>query len=229
MSDDIQTYEASPASPARGALVVVQEAFGVTEHIQDVCRRLAAAGWQAAAPALYHRQGAPVFSYGDLGAARPIMAQLSGADVQADVDACLRHFEALGFEPARTGIVGFCMGGSVAFYTAVERRLGGAVTFYGGGIASGRFGLPSQLEVAPRLRTPWLGLYGDADQSIPPSEVEALRAAADSSSVDVEVVRYPDAGHGFHCDDRPAAYHAGAAQDAWNRTLAWFDRHIPAS
>ncbi len=243
MSDDLETsqhtvqtadgpmpvYQASPAQAPRGAVVVVQEAFGVTEHIEDVCRRLAAAGWLAAAPSLFHRQGAPVLRYDDFAAVRPIVTQLSAQGVRADVDACLGHFGSSGFEPARCAIVGFCMGGTVAFYTAVERSLGAAATFYGGGIASGRFGLPSQVEVAPTLLTPWFGAYGDRDRGIPPAEVDQLRAAAQRSSVDVEVVRYPNADHGFNCDDRPSVYDADAAADAWARTLAWFEDHIPAS
>jgi carboxymethylenebutenolidase len=81
------------------------------------------------------------------------------------------------------------------------------------------------VDAAPSLRAPWLGLYGDEDQGIPVDDVERLRAAAAQSAVETEVVRYAEAGHGFHCDVR-ASYHQGAAADAWQRTLAWFDRHL---
>ncbi len=117
------------------------------------------------------------------------------------------------------------MGGTVAFVTATMRAVGAAVTFYGGGVAQGRFGFPSLLDLAPSLQAPWLGLYGDADQGIPVDEVEALRRATGGAPGPAEIVRYPDAGHGFNCDDR-AAYDEGAATDAWRRTLAWFGAHL---
>jgi carboxymethylenebutenolidase len=88
--------------------------------------------------------------------------------------------------------------------------------------------LPGLAELAPSLSTPWLGLYGDLDQGISTDEVESLRSAAATARVDTEVVRYPDADHGFHCDDRPAVFNPAAAADGWQRTLAWFEAHIGA-
>jgi carboxymethylenebutenolidase len=120
------------------------------------------------------------------------------------------------------------MGGTVTFLTAVRRKLGAAVTFYGGGVGQGRFGLPSLVELAPGLSTPWLGLYGDKDRSIPVDDVEALRAAAGRAPVDTDLVRYAEAGHGFHCDVR-ADYHEASATDAWARALAWFDAHLASA
>jgi carboxymethylenebutenolidase len=124
------------------------------------------------------------------------------------------------------GIVGFCMGGSVTFYAATLRGVGAAVTFYGGGVVEGRFGLPSLVDQAPGLRAPWLGLYGDLDKGIPPEQVEELRSAVATSPEEAEIVRYPDADHGFNCDDRPAVFNPDAATDAWRRTLAWFEEHL---
>jgi carboxymethylenebutenolidase len=219
-------HEARPAAEARGGIVVVQEAFGITEHIEDICHRLADAGWMAVAPALFHRQGSPVLEYGDMERVRPVMGTLTKASVTEDIAATLSYLETEGHGPDQSGIVGFCMGGTVALYTATQHALGGAVTFYGGGIAEGRFGFPPQTEVAPNLRTPWLGLYGDLDQGIPADDVEALRDAAKGAAVETEVVRYADANHGFNCNDRPAVYNADAAADAWSRTLAWFEAHI---
>ena len=104
--------------------------------------------------------------------------------------------------------------------------IGAAVGFYGGGIVRARFPqFPPLVAGAPMLRTPWLGLFGDQDASIPPDEVEELRAALAGAPVATEIVRYPDAGHGFHCDVR-ADYCADEARDAWSRTLAWFDAHL---
>lgn len=223
-------YQASPtgAAAARGGIVVIQEAFGVTSHIEEVARRLAEAGWYAIAPALFHRQGSPVLGYDDFDSVKPIMSQLSAEGLAADVAAAFDHIERSGFDMGQIGSVGFCMGGSVSFYAATSRAVGAAVTFYGGGVREGRFGLPSLIDQAPQLQTPWLGLYGDLDQSIPSDDVEQLRQAAAGAPVPTEIVRYPDAGHGFNCNDRPTAFNPVAAADAWQRTLAWFDQYLTA-
>jgi carboxymethylenebutenolidase len=104
------------------------------------------------------------------------------------------------------------MGGSVTFLAAARRTLGAGVTFYGGGVGEGRFGMPPLVEMAPGLQTPWLGLYGDEDQGIPVDQVEALRQAAATAPVPTEIVRYADAGHGFHCDARPDSFHEASAK-----------------
>lgn len=219
-------YEARPDGDARGAVVAVQEAFGVTSHIEHIVDRLAAAGWHAVAPAFFHRQGAPVLTYDDLESVMPVMGQLTAEGITDDLNATFEHLDNVGFPAERTGIVGFCMGGSVAFHAATMRPLGAAVTFYGGGVAEGRFGLPALVDQAPSLQSPWLGLYGDLDAGIPSSQVEQLRQAASGAAVTTEIVRYAEAQHGFNCDDRPAVFNQAAATDAWDRTLAWFDRFL---
>jgi carboxymethylenebutenolidase len=219
-------HEATPTAPARGGIVVVQEAFGVTPHIGQIAQRLADDGWYAVAPALFHRQGSPVFAYDDLASVMPVMGELSAEGLETDLSAVLRHLERLGFAAERIGVVGFCMGGSVTFYAAASRPLGAAVTFYGGGVLEGRFGFPPLVELAPKLQTPWLGLYGDLDKGIPPDQVEQLRRAAAAAPVATEIVRYPDAEHGFNCNDRPAVFNPAVAADAWGRTLAFFDEHL---
>lgn len=193
-------YEARPEGPTRGAVVVVQEAFGVNEHVEDVTRRFAEAGYWAVSSHLFHRTGDPVHGYGDFEKVRPHMQALTEASLFVDLDAVLRHLSAAGFEPSRVGVVGFCMGGTVSFLVAARYPLGGVVTFYGGGVTEGRFGSSSLVELAPSLQTPWLGLYGDLDQGIPVEGVELLRAAALEAAVPTEIVRYAEAGHGFHCD-----------------------------
>jgi carboxymethylenebutenolidase len=100
-----------------------------------------------------------------------------------------------------------------------------SASFYGGGVAEGRFGMPSLAEMAPSLKTPWLGLYGDLDPSIPVEQVESLREAVAKASVPTEIVRYPEAGHGFHCDASDS-YHKASAKDAWQRTLDWFEQYL---
>jgi carboxymethylenebutenolidase len=219
-------YAARPEGDARGGVVVIQEAFGVNDHIEDVTRRLASAGYHAMAPHLFHRAGGGTAPYGDLSKVMPLFEGLTDDGILADVDATTAALTVHGIAADRTGIVGFCFGGRVTFLVAVRRRMGAAVGFYGGGIVTPRFPqFPALIDEASKLRTPWLGLFGDLDASIPVADVERLRAELDRAPVDHEVVRYPDADHGFHCDVRPS-YAPAAAKDAWQRTLDWFDRHL---
>ncbi len=219
-------FRAQPVGEPRGGVVVVQEAFGLTGHIGRVTQALASAGFVGVAPALFHRMEEQVFDYaGGFERLGPAMASLDAGTVTMDVDAALAELARLGQPSSRQGVIGFCMGGSVTLATAARVALGAAVTFYGGGIGQGRFGLPSGLESASSLRTPWLGLYGDLDAHIPVDDVERLRAVVAEAAVDAEVVRYATAHHGFHCDERPS-FDAEASNDAWRRTLAFLGDHL---
>jgi carboxymethylenebutenolidase len=226
---DAPSLRVHPASVdlVRGGVVVIQEAMGVTGHIVGLAQRFAAAGYTAVAPDLYHRTGSPVFE-GDVDFAdlRPHMAALTDEQLLADIDAALEALQATGLSPEQCAVVGFCMGGRVAFLAAARRRLGAAVTFYGGGIARTRIdNMPALVGEATTLQTPWLGLFGDIDQGITVDDVEAIRSAVSAALVETQVVRYPDAGHGFFNDTR-SAYDAPAAADAWTRTLDWFATHL---
>ncbi|MDA8034401.1 MAG: dienelactone hydrolase family protein [Actinomycetota bacterium] len=218
---------AAPEGQPKGGVVVVQEAFGLTGHIRNVCSRLAEAGYLAAAPALFHRQGAPVLGYDEIDKAMPVMGTLRADEILSDVSATVAYLEAEGVPSGKIGIVGFCMGGTIALVAATELPLAASVTYYGGGVEQGRFGFAPLAELAPGLRAPWLGLFGDQDASIPVDQVERLRSEAAKATVPTEVVRYPDAGHGFNCDDR-SAFEPASAADAWARTTAFFDRHLDA-
>ena len=218
-------YEAVPDAP-KSAVVVIQEAFGVNAHIEDVTRRFAAEGYYAVAPHIYHRAGGGTAPYDDFGKVMPLFEGLDDDGILTDVDAALVHLHAAGFEDAQIGVVGFCLGGRASFLVAVSRALGAGVGFYGGGIVSARIPqFPPLVDRARELRTPWLGLFGDADQGIPVADVEQLRDALAGASTESEIVRYADAEHGFHCDERPS-YHAEASADGWARTLQWFASHL---
>jgi carboxymethylenebutenolidase len=221
----LSVHEPPAGAEPRGGIVVVQEAFGVNDHIEDVCGRFATEGWLAVAPHLYHRTGDPELGYVDMAPVRPQMEALRAPQVLDDVDVALAHLDAAGIPRSRTGVVGFCLGGTITLAVTAERPVGAGVTFYGGGVAKGRFGFPSLIDLAPRVQAPWLGLFGDLDQGIPVEDVERLRAAAATAGHETQVVRYPDAGHGFHCDQRDS-YHQPSAVDAWRRTLDWFGRHL---
>ena len=222
----MRAYAASPDDPAKRAVVVIQEAFGVNDHIDDVTRRLADAGYHAVAPALFHRAGGGTAPYGEFDKVLPLFEGLTDAGILMDVGATLDHLHEQGFADGSIAIVGFCMGGRVSFLVGLEHALGAAVGFYGGGIVTGRFPqFPPLIDRADQLQTPWLGLFGDLDGSIPVEDVETIRQRLGAVDVPTDVVRYADADHGFHCDVRPS-FHAEASADAWARTLAWFDLHL---
>ena len=211
----------SPDAPH--ALIVIQEAFGVNDHIRSVAERYASEGFYAVAPELFHRVGSPEIDYNDFAAAGPAMASLNAEGLAEDVTAAAGFLNAAGYPTGAIGIVGYCMGGTVAFYADTLGLVGAAATYYGGGVTQGRFGLGSLVELAPSLRAPWKGFYGDRDAHIASSDVELLRDAAAASPVATEVVRYAEADHGFNCDGRPAVYNAEASADATRRTLEFFN------
>lgn len=222
----MEVYEAAPSGDARSAVVVIQEAFGVNEHIKDVTRRFAAVGYHAIAPSLFHRAGGGTADYGDFGAVIPLYEGVSDDGVLADIDATLDHLREAGFNDNAIGVVGFCFGGRASFLVSARRALGAGVGFYGGGIVSKHaLGFDSLIDDTKSLQTPWLGLFGDADGGIPVEDVETLRTALKDAPVETKIVRYPDAEHGFHCDVRDS-YHPEAAADAWQQTLAWFEAHL---
>jgi carboxymethylenebutenolidase len=208
------------------ALVVLQEAFGVNDHIRDVADRFTDAGFFAVAPHLYHRDGSPEVPYDDIERAKQYMGGLNAEGLRNDLDATTDFLRSVGYDTSSIGAVGFCMGGSVAFYAATLPTFGAAVSFYGGGIRSSRMGLPALAELAREVRAPWLGLFGDLDAGIPVADVELLREAVSAAPVVTEIVRYPDAEHGFHCDARPAVYNNDAARDAFARAVTFFTTHL---
>jgi carboxymethylenebutenolidase len=220
-------YEALPEGKPKGAVVVIQEAFGVNDHIKEVTRRIADAGYRAVAPTLFHRAGGGTADYTDFAKVMPLFKGMSDAGTLMDVDAALAHLRGAGFRDAQIGLVGFCFGGRVSFLVATQRALGAAVGFYGGGIVTARRGgFATLIGDAPKLATPWLGLFGDKDQGIPIEDVETLRATlAKEAKVASQIVRYPDAEHGFNCNARPS-YDEAAAKDAWARMLDWFGARL---
>src|SRR5437764_14677104 len=223
----MRAYEAVPDSGASTAVIVIPEAFGLNGHIEDVTERFAAAGHRAIGLDIFHRSGGGTAPYDDFEKVLPLFEGLTDDGLLDDIDAARSHFHDAGVDDGAIGIVGFCFGGRVTFLGAVRRRLGASVGFYGGGIVTARFPqFPPLIDESSSLQTPWLGLFGDADESIPVEDVEMLRSALDEKAkVEHEIVRYPDAQHGFNCDQRPS-YNPSAAADAWQRMLAWFSSHL---
>ena len=223
----MRAYEAIPDGGAGTAVIVIPEAFGLNGHIEDITDRLAAAGQRAIGLDIFHRSGGGTAPYDDFEKVLPLFEGLTDDGLLADIDAARAHLHDDGLGDSSIGIVGFCFGGRATFLAATRRPLGASVGFYGGGIVTGRFPqFPPLVDQSASLQTPWLGLFGDADQSIPVDDVERLRSTLDAqTALAHEIVRYPDAEHGFNCDQRPS-YHPSAAKDAWQRTLDWFSTHL---
>ena len=216
---------AGDASASR-AVIVLQEAFGVNDHIRTILETYAAGGYFAVAPELFHRAGSPEVPYDNFPQAMGALTTLEYDGLHDDLLATAQYLNAQGFSRSSIATVGYCMGGSVAFFAATLGVVGAAASYYGGGVETGRFGLPSLIDLAPSLRCAWLGLYGDLDKGIPVEQVEGLRAAAARAPVATEVVRYADAEHGFNCDGRPAVFNDGASHDATQRTFAFFQANL---
>jgi carboxymethylenebutenolidase len=219
-------YRAMPAGAAsRPIVLVVQEIFGVHEHIKDVVRRLAKAGYLAVAPDLYARQG-DVSKLASIEEIRPIVRQVPDAQVMADLDAAAAWAATHGGDAGRLGVTGFCWGGRIVWlYAAHNPQLKAGVAWYGGLEAAATPLQPhSAIERVKDLAAPVLGLYGGADAGIPNEGVDRMRAALAAAGKPCEIHTYPDMPHGFHADYRPS-YRREAAEDGWKRLLAWFRDH----
>jgi len=224
----IPAYRAMPKSGKSFPVVlVVQEIFGVHEHIKDVCRRFAKLGYMSVAPELYARQG-DVSKLTDI---QEIIAKVVGkvpdAQVMSDLDAATDWVEKSGKgDTRRLGITGFCWGGRIVWlYAAHSSKLKASVAWYGrlAGQAS-ELQPKHPIDIAGSLQAPVLGLYGGKDQGIPLQTVEQMRAALKAAGSPAEIVVYPDAGHGFNADYRPS-YNKEAAEDGWKRLQQWFKKY----
>ena len=189
----MRLYEAKPAGEPRGAIVVVQEAFGVNPHIEDVTRRAAAAGYHAVAPDFFHRSGpGAVVEYGKFEKVMEYFQALgSDAAILTDLDAALAHLRAVGFADSSIGVVGFCFGGRVSFLAALRYALGAAVGFYGGGIVTGRFPqFPALVDETRQAADAVARIVRRPGRFDPRRRRRALRVALGKALVDTEIVRY---------------------------------------
>jgi carboxymethylenebutenolidase len=219
------------AMPAQGGpfptVLVVQEVFGVHEHIKDICRRLAKAGYYAIAPELYARQGNPAEISDPQELIKTIVSKVPDAQVMSDLDSAVAYGKASGkADTARLAITGFCWGGRIVWlYAAHNPALKAAVAWYGP-IDRPRTELQPKypIDLAAFLKAPVLGLYGAADQAIPLDSVEKMKEACKAAGKTCEFKVYPDTPHGFNADYRPS-YRPEQAKDGWAKMLAWFKEH----
>lgn len=225
---EIPAYRACPKSgDAFPVILVVQEIFGVHEHIKDICRRLAKLGYLAVAPELYARQGdaSKMTDFQEI--ISKVVSKVPDSQVMSDLDATAAWAKKSGKgNTARLGITGFCWGGRIVWlYAAHNPDLKAGVAWYGRLV-----GKPDDLhpkhpvDVAASLKAPVLGLYGGADTGIPRESVEQMQKALKDAKQPSEIILYPDTPHGFYADYRPT-YRQKEAEDGWKRLKEWFKKN----
>lgn len=230
MTGAVPAYRAVPDKNGKHPLVlVVQEIFGVHEHIKDVCRRLAKLGYFAIAVNHYYRQGDVSKMADNQEIFAKVVNHVPDSQVMSDLDAAVVYAESTGkADTARLGITGFCWGGRIAWtYCVHNPRVKAGVAWYGRLVAPARAPLQPAypVELAAHLRVPVRGLYGGQDASIPLEHVEQMRAALKTAgNTTSEIIVYPDAPHAFYADYRPS-YRPEAAADGWTKMQEWFRKY----
>jgi len=226
----IPAYRAAPSGKTGAPVVlVVSEIFGVHEHIADVARRFAKAGYFAVAPELFARQGDPS-AYGEIAKLiAEVVSKAPDAQVMADLDATVAWAKGQGADTGRLGITGFCWGGRITWlYAAHNPALKAGVAWYGRLVGQSNPLQPRHpVDLVGELKAPVLGLYGGQDGGIPMATVAQMQNALASGSKAAKASTfhvYPDAPHAFHADYRPS-YRKDAAEDGWQRCRAWFAQH----
>ncbi len=223
---DIPGYVAMPAQGSNFPVVmVVQEIFGVHEHIQDLCRRLAKSGYLAVAPELYARQGDPrKYTMQEIQKLiSEIVAKVPDAQVMSDLDATMEWAGKNKGNADKVAITGFCWGGRIVWlYAAHSAKLKAGVAWYGRIVGQASPLTPKNpIDVVADIKAPVLGLYGGKDQGIPNDTVQMMESELKKAGKKAEIVMYPEAPHGFNADFR-ATYREADAKDGWKRMLDWF-------
>jgi len=223
----LPVYWARPDAEGLYPLVlVVQEIFGVHDHIADVCRRLAHLGYLAVAPELFFRRG-DAKSIADFQVLQQqFVAPTPDAQVMTDLDNTLSWAGDAGGDIDRAGVTGFCWGGRIAWlYAAHNPRIKAGVAWYGKLDSERTPNQPRQpIDIVPDLRVPVLGLYGGNDQSIPLASIQAMQRAVTAASRPCDIHVYSDVGHAFNADYRQS-FVPEAAENGWHRMQEWFNRH----
>lgn len=223
----IPAYRVQPANGNTFSIVlVIQEIFGVHEHIQDVCRRLGKLGYLAIAPELFVRQG-DVSKLGSVDEIRQVVAKVPDAQVLSDLDAVVDWaVKSAKGNAEQLAITGFCWGGRTTWlYSAHNPNIKAGVAWYGRLLGTASELTPNHpIDIAATLTVPVLGLYGGKDPGIPLDTVEQMKERLQSGPSQSEIVVYPDAPHAFFADYRPS-YREAAAKDGWNRLQTWFKQY----
>ncbi len=224
---EMPVYFARPQGVANPPVIIVcMEIFGLHEYIRDVARRVAKLGALAVAPDYYFRKG-DVSKVTDTAQLMPLVNSKPDTELFSDLDATVAWAKSQGGDTAnRLGIMGFCRGGrTVWLYSTHNPSLKAGVAFYGSLGDQPSAAMPKNaLALAPEVKAPVLGLYGEADQGISVAQVEQMKSSLQAAGKTAEFKIYPGAPHGFHADYRPS-YRKEAADDAWNQLTAWFKKY----
>lgn len=222
----METFEARPKEGgAHPAVIVLMEAFGLNGHIKDVTERIAKEGYVAIAPDLYHREPERIVPYSELQKAVGIMNRLQDDKMMSDVGAVIAHLKAQNYVKAGSiGVTGFCMGGRFTYLAAAHHNkdVKAAVAFYPGGVPMGK---PSPLSRTGEINCPIYLFFGGKDPLIPADHVAQINKALTDHHKTFMMKLYPDATHGFFCDERQS-YSPDAAKDAWEKTKSFFAQHL---
>ena len=224
---EMPVYFARPKGAANPPVILVaMEIFGLHEYIKDVTRRLARLGAFAVAPDYYFRKGVDLTKITEIPQLMPLVNSKPDAELLSDLDSTVAWAKSQGGDTGRLGIIGFCRGGRTVWeYAAHSSALKAGVAFYGSLVDPANPAWPkSPTQLAPEMKAPVLGLYGEADQGIPLTQVEAMKAALAAANKPAEFKIYPGAPHGFHADYRPS-YRKEAAEDGWNQMQAWLKKY----
>ena len=226
---EMPVYFARPANVQNPPVILVaMEVFGLHEYIRDVTRRLGKLGALAVAPDYYFRKGEDLTKITDIPKLMPIVNSKPDAELIADLDATAAWAKSQGGNTDKLGIMGYCRGGrTVWVYSANSPNVKAGVAFYGSLVdPEGQKALwpKSPTQLAPDMKAPVLGLYGEADAGIPVAQVDAMKAALTAANKTFDIRLYPGAPHGFHADYRPS-YRKEAADDAWAQMTAWFKKY----
>ena len=214
------------ASGPHPAVIVVMEAFGLNAHIKDVTERISREGYVAIAPDLFYRFGSPIVPYDDVPRAIGYIQRFDDAALMAEIGGVIQDLKGRPeVRGDRIGIIGFCVGGRIAFLSACRHpaAIKVAVSFYGGGIAADTPTAP--INQADRIQCPVLCFFGDADKTIPMDQVRRLDEALKRLKKTAEIKIYKGASHGFFCNDR-ASYDAASAQNAWDIARSWLTKYL---
>lgn len=227
--EEMEAYIAYPASEGpHPAVIVAQEIWGVNAYIQSVANKLAAQGFVAIAPALFHREGpGTVGLFEETELAFDRLSRLTDEEILVDLRSTVHFLQELpNVTTDAIGIIGFCVGGRIAYLAAANLEpLGAAVNFYGGRCFVALGEGPTPFEQTANIHVPLLGLFGDDDQNPSSDDVQKMRRELERTGKTYEFHSYPGAGHGFNCEERPT-YRREAALHAWGKTLDWLNQHL---
>ncbi|MEL7417426.1 MAG: dienelactone hydrolase family protein [Cyanobacteria bacterium J06555_3] len=229
---EIDAYLAAPtAAGIYPGIIVIQEIFGVNEHIQDITERLASEGYMAIAPAIYQRQ-APGFAVGyseaEVQEGRKYKVQTQASELVSDIQSCIAYlYSQPQVKQAGVGTIGFCFGGHVVYLAATLADVAATASFYGAGIATWCPGeAEPTISQTKDIKGAIYAFFGTQDPLIPNEQTEQIKQELQQQKIEHRVLRYEGATHGFMCDRRPNSYNPDAARDAWKKVLDLFSQKL---